>query len=135
MERSRAKMGSQRAGATTIKAAASRPRIVYGERTIIRGTLSRPRALVVLYRQKAGETTFTRVASTTASATGTFAFRRAPVVNTLFRLEYPGNEHWLPAVTEVALPAIKCQAIELKITGYSGKSPAIRELMIYGPEK
>jgi hypothetical protein len=34
----------------------------------------------------------------------------------------------------VPLPPTRCTTVELKITGYYGGSPAIRELEIYGPE-
>lgn len=37
---------------------------------------------------------------------------------------------------EVAFPsAVSCKTVELRITGYYGQSPAIRELMLYGPER
>jgi L,D-transpeptidase catalytic domain len=90
-------------GATTITATASPRRVVYGERTVIKGTLSRRGAPVVLYRQKAGETTFTRISGTTSSATGVFTFRRIPVATTLYRIDYAGDEHWLPATTQVTV--------------------------------
>lgn len=35
----------------------------------------------------------------------------------------------------VELPRTRCGALELKITGYYGGSPAIRELEVYGPEE
>ena len=90
-------------GATTIKATATPARVLYGSRTVIKGTLSRPGALVVLYRQKAGETTFTRISTRTTSTTGVFSFRRTPVATTLYRLDYAGDEHWLPATTQVTV--------------------------------
>lgn len=33
----------------------------------------------------------------------------------------------------VALPAVRCQTVELRISGYYGRSPAVRELEILGP--
>ncbi len=90
-------------GATTLTASASPTTVVYGKLTIIKGRLSRAGAPVVLYRQKAGETTFTRIAGKTSSATGAFTFRRTPVAATTYRLEYAGDEHWLPAATEVTV--------------------------------
>ena len=48
------------------------------------------------------------------------------VVKQVANATYKNN--WL----EVALPPTDCAAVELKITGYYGASPAIRELEIYG---
>jgi len=90
-------------GATTITATASPTRVVYGELTLIKGKLSRPGAAVVLYRQKAGETTFTRISGRTTSSTGAFTFRRTPVANTVYRIEYAGDEHWLPSAAQVTV--------------------------------
>ncbi|HJW74362.1 MAG TPA: L,D-transpeptidase family protein, partial [Thermoleophilia bacterium] len=87
-------------GATAIKAVATPAAVVYGSRTVVKGTVSRPGVLVILYRCPAGETTFTRIASFTASSTGAFTFRPAPVAATAYRLYYAGDEHWLPATTE-----------------------------------
>jgi hypothetical protein len=38
-------------------------------------------------------------------------------------------------VLTVSLPPTRCTAVDLKITGYYGGSPAIRELEIYGPDE
>jgi hypothetical protein len=35
----------------------------------------------------------------------------------------------------VTFPTTECSYLELKITGYYGQSPAIRELEIFGPAK
>lgn len=33
----------------------------------------------------------------------------------------------------VSLPAVRCQTVELRISGYYGRSPAVRELELFGP--
>ena len=45
------------------------------------------------------------------------------------------NARYVNNVLTVSLPPTTCKAIDLKITGYYGGSPAIRELEIYGPEQ
>jgi HEAT repeat protein len=49
------------------------------------------------------------------------------VVKTVRAAQYDENH------LTVAFPPVRCQAVELKITGYYGGSPAVRELEIYGP--
>jgi hypothetical protein len=90
-------------GAPAIAATATPKAVVYGSRTLIRGKVSRPGVLVVLYRRTVGETVFRRIASFTASATGVFTFKPAPVVATTYRLHYAGDEHWLSATTELTV--------------------------------
>ena len=41
------------------------------------------------------------------------------------------NASYTRSFLVVAFPATSCKAVELKITGYYGRSPAIRELGIY----
>jgi len=43
-----------------------------------------------------------------------------------------GGAEYKENLLTVTLPPTECEAVELKITGYYGKSPAIRELGIYG---
>jgi HEAT repeat protein len=45
------------------------------------------------------------------------------------------NARYVNNVLSVPLPPTRCTVVELKITGYYGGSPAIRELEIYGPEE
>ncbi len=49
------------------------------------------------------------------------------VVKTVKNARYEQN------VLNVEFPSVKCSTVELKITGYYGQSPAVRELEIYGP--
>jgi hypothetical protein len=42
------------------------------------------------------------------------------------------NAQYRDNLLTVALPPTKCATVELKITGYYGRSPAIRELEIFG---
>jgi len=51
------------------------------------------------------------------------------VVKEVRKAAYKGNK------LIVKFPASKCKSLELKITGYYGRSPAIRELEVYGAAK
>ena len=51
------------------------------------------------------------------------------VVKTVKNATYANNRH----IT--CFPRVRCRTIELKITGYYGGSPCIRELGIYGAKK
>lgn len=50
------------------------------------------------------------------------------VVKTVRDAQYQSN------ILTVELPETACKTLELKITGYYGASPAVRELEVYGPE-
>jgi type 1 glutamine amidotransferase len=45
------------------------------------------------------------------------------------------NAQYVNNALSVSLPPTQCTTVDLKITGYYGGSPAIRELEIYGPEE
>jgi len=45
------------------------------------------------------------------------------------------DAHYADNVLVVSLPPTACRSLELKITGYYGRSPAIRELGIYGQQE
>ncbi len=114
-------------GATTIRATATPGTVVFGAATLIKGTVSRPGVAVALSRMRFGESVFTPIATTTASATGVFTFRATPAATIKYRVDSAGDEHWRAASAELTVkvkPRIRLSVSPLEF--FLGGSATLR---------
>jgi|GEM_PF-384521 len=88
-------------GMPSLKAVATPATVTYGSSVVISGSLNVPGAAVGLSAKAAGESDYTPVANTTASAQGSFSFSVRPALNTGYRVTFAGDQHWLEASVAV----------------------------------
>ena len=78
-------------------------RVDYGDTVNITGTLQVPDVAVTLARERADETDFTTISSILTAADGSFAFTPLPHMNTVYRVEFAGDETWAAASADVSV--------------------------------